>query len=326
VLVAELLAILLSVARFNGDDFWPLLGNYSLFIQWVALVSAGLLCALRPRLRRFSDASAGLISYFLILAVTLIAALSAQMFERVVNPFITTIDWKMIAYSMTVSAILSAFWLRLFYLQAQYRLRLQAETEARLDALQARIKPHFLFNSMNILSSLITIKPELAEQVVDDLSALFRASLTEHDKVISLEKEVDICKHYVHIESLRLGERLQVDWQIDADLKRYKIPPLTLQPLIENSVYHGIQPLVEGGTITIKITADSRVIRLEITNPYKPGHQKSFEGHQVATENIRDRLKLLFGDEVVFERKELTNQYQVTLTLPVRVKDESIDR
>lgn len=316
VLVAELLAILLCLARFNLGQFWVNLGNYSLFIQWVALVSASILCGLRPTLRQYSDGIAGLISYLIILIVTFLAAILAQQIESYVDPANVGTDWDMVSYSMLLSAILSAFWLRLFYLQAQYRLRLQAETEAKLQALQARIKPHFLFNSMNILSSLIAIKPDLAEQVVEDLSALFRASLTEHKQLVSLKEEITICKSYLHIETLRLGDRLKVEWQIEGDLIGYRIPPLTLQPLIENAVYHGIQPLVDGGTITIAINTSGEKLKIGIINPFQADHSRHFEGHQVAVSNIRDRLELLFGQEIRFEREEGADTYRVIIELP----------
>ena len=317
ILVAELLAILLSLARFDNDNFWTILAFYSLFIQWVALISAACLCLLRGWLRELSDVKAGTISYVIILVITLLASILTQLLEQWVEPSHTGLDRNPIIAHLIVAAILAAFWLRLFYLQAQYRLRLQAETEAKLQALQARIKPHFLFNSMNILSSLIAIAPDKAEQVVDDLSTLFRASLREHRAMVSLIEEIKICKHYFHIESLRLGDRMKVEWQIGGDLTPYKVPSLLLQPLVENAVYHGIQPLVEGGTITINIAATNQALHIVIKNPFDAKRHADRQGNKVAVSNISDRLALLYGDSFKFVRQEFDNEYIVTINLPM---------
>ena len=318
--MAELLAILLSLARFDSENFWLILAYYSLFIQWVALISAGCLCMLRGPLRKLTDISAAVISYVVILIVTFSAAILAQVLGFSIQYSESSINWDTVTASMLVAAILAAFWLRLFYLQAQYRLRLQAETEAKLQALQARIKPHFLFNSMNILSSLISIKPEQAEQVVDDLSALFRASLKEHREMVPLTEEIKICKHYFHIESLRLGERLSVQWDVNGDIEFFKVPSLLLQPLVENAVYHGIQPLVDGGTINIGISANDEGVSIKITNPYDATQPNSFSGHKVAVNNINDRLALLYGENFIFTRDELDGHYLVNIFIPSATK------
>lgn len=320
ILVAELLAILLSLARFDRENFWLNLAYYSLFIQWVALISAACLCLLRGPLRNLSDISAALISYVVILVVTFSAAILAQVLGLSIDYYEGSINWYTVMVSMLVGSILAAFWLRLFYLQAQYRLRLQTETEAKLQALQARIKPHFLFNSMNILSSLISIKPEQAEQVVDDLSALFRASLKEHRDMVPLTEEIKICKHYFHIESLRLGERLSVEWDVSGDIEFFKVPSLLLQPLVENAVYHGIQPLVDGGTIKIGVNANDDGVTIKITNPYDSSQPNSFTGHKVAVNNINDRLALLYGENFVFTRDEIEGHYLVNIFIPSAIK------
>jgi len=318
VLVAEMLALLLSLARFDSYNFWYILGRYSLFIQWIALLSAGLLCASRPRLKKLTDTQAGLTSYCLVLLVTLSASMLAQWLESGLDASVheTAWDWNAISYSLFVSAILSAFWLRLFYLQSQHLVRLEAEADAKLQALQARIKPHFLFNSMNILSSLISIDPKLAEEVVEDLSELFRASLSEHKNLVSLDQEVDICRKYLHIEKLRLGSRLQMDWNIKVSLENYKIPPLTLQPLIENAVYHGIQPLVDGGEVTVTIGLAEEKLHITITNPLGSEARDKTEGNQVAVENISHRLALIFGSDATLKYRVDGNQYVVDLFIP----------
>lgn len=326
ILNAVLLALLLSLARFDGANFWLILSRTSLFILWVALINAGILCTLRSRIQHFTDLQAATISYVTIIVVTFIAAILAQLFDSVSGQTEIAYRWDEIWFSVIIAAIVAAFWMRLFYIQAQYRQQLLAETESRFQALQARIKPHFLFNSMNILSSLIQVAPEKAEKVVEDLSELFRVSLSDHKKLVPLQDEVDICKSYLDIEMLRLGDRLNVDWQITADLDACQIPPLTLQPLIENAVYHGIQPLVDGGTVTITISCDDDHLFMQIENPYQENQDPEAKGNQVAVKNIKNRLELLYGDESTLVLHQKTASYQVEVTLPKQLNNENISR
>ena len=326
ILNAELLAVLLSLARYDQGNFWLILARSSLFILWVALINAGILCALRTRLQAFSDRQAAGISYVSVIVVTFFAAILAQYLESGVSASELSYRWDEIWFSVLIAAIVAAFWMRLFFLQSQYRQQLQAETESRFQALQARIKPHFLFNSMNILTSLIQVAPDKAEKVVEDLSELFRVSLSDHKKLVSLTDEVNICQSYLDIEQLRLGDRLQVSWQIEADLDACQIPPLTLQPLIENAVYHGIQPLVDGGTITISIHCDAEHLYLGIENPYQENQDPESKGNQVAVENIKNRLELLYGEASKLTMKKRADSYQVSVTLPKKLSDESTSR
>ena len=143
--------------------------------------------------------------------------------------------------------------LRYNYIQRSLHTREESELHARIQALQSRIRPHFLFNSMNIIASLIPVDPDVAETVVEDLSELFRASLQEEGSEVSIEEELALCRRYTRIEYLRLGERLNIEWQIEDAVESVKIPLLTLQPLLENAIYHGIQPMPEGGTITVSL-------------------------------------------------------------------------
>jgi len=280
VLVSELLALILALVRFQSDIFWQQLGKYSLIIQWIALISTALLCMSRPILRRMSDLKAGLISYFLVLLVTLMVTIGAIWTEGWLQGQ-SSIDFFQhsgLFSNLLVAAILAAIVLRFFYLQAQYRKRIIIAADAKLQALQARIQPHFLFNSMNIIAGLIPVNPELAETVIEDLSDLFRASLAEHRSQVSLQSEIDLCKRYLGIEQLRLGERLQCQWQLPDNISSVSIPPLTLQPLIENAIYHGIQPLVEGGLVKISVAIISNNCHITIENPLQANGNSNNEG------------------------------------------------
>jgi len=171
---------------------------------------------------------------------------------------------------------------------------------------------------MNIIASLISIDPETAEEVVEDLSVLFRASLNDSsNQPVALREELMLCEKYVHIESLRLDDRLEVDWQVDVDVDEIRIPLLTLQPLLENAIYHGIQPIPNGGTVTVKIAASNERISIEMTNPL-PQHEYSHEhGNRMAIDNIRNRLKAIYGDEASLISVQDETIFQTTVSYPL---------
>ncbi|MEX2327712.1 MAG: histidine kinase, partial [Pseudomonadales bacterium] len=297
VLVAELLVVVAVVVPTRLIDFdWARLGLASLFVQWVVLSSAGLLCNLRPVLSRMSTLGTTVTAYALILAVTLSYSVVAE--------YILMADtWSIkqtgaVGRNMVVAAVMAGIAFRYFFLQHRLRSQEQAELNSRIQALQSRIRPHFLFNSMNIIASLISIDPEAAEEVVEDLSALFRASLDDSsNQPVLLAEELDLCEKYVHIESLRLDDRLTVLWDIDVDIDQVRIPMLTLQPLIENSIYHGIQPNPAGGVVKIAIRSDDDQIVVEITNPLAPKAFSHESGNRMALDNIRGRLQAIYGAE-----------------------------
>ena len=189
-----------------------------------------------------------------------------------------------------------------------------------LNNLHSRIRPHFLFNSMNIIASLIHVDPDKAEQAVEDLSELFRASLKEAGSEVSLKQELELCKKYVNIEQLRLGDRLQVTWDIQAADKT-RIPLLTLQPLIENAIYHGIAPSPHGGTVAITLKNNNERIFLQVSNPVTLAQNTSRkeQGNQMALENIRHRLHALYGENVMMATEQ--NEHQFTITIEYSIKN-----
>ncbi len=324
VLVSELLALVISLVQFQPEVFWQHLGRYSLVIQWIALLSTYLLCTLRPVLSKMSDIKAGLISYLLVLFVTLVIILVAIWTEtwlQVLPPGATFVHPALLN-SFLASAIFAAIVLRFFYLQAQYRKRIAITADAKLQALQARIQPHFLFNSMNIIAGLIHVDPDLAEKLIEDLSDLFRASLAEHRSQVSLQSEIDLCKSYLGIEQLRLGDRLKCQWQIPDAIDFVMIPPLTLQPLIENAIYHGIQPLVEGGLVNISVNIVKERCVIIIENPLHNNSVSSKSGNSIAVENIRERLEMLYGEKANLDMNLSQLMCKVTLTIPCEETDD----
>ncbi len=312
VLFGELLAVVLVFA--GAELSWMRLALVSLFVQWVALISAGVLCAIRPLLARMALVPGALLAFALVLAVTLAVGIGA---DRVVAGSLATVDvdWGAVGRELLIAGILSALALRYFYVQQQLRVQEQSELQSRIQALQSRIRPHFLFNSMNIIASLIESDPETAESVVEDLSELFRASLNEAGSQVPLSDEIALCERYVRIESLRLGDRLTLDWQMDSVPAGVRIPLLTLQPLLENAIYHGIQPRPEGGTVGVRLWQDEGGVNVEISNPLAE-RRTATEGNRMAMENIRSRLAVLYGSAAELSAGVRDDRYVTVLKLP----------
>jgi two-component system sensor histidine kinase AlgZ len=185
-----------------------------------------------------------------------------------------------------------------------------------VHALQARIRPHFLFNSMNTIAALTRSNPSRAEQAVQDLADLFRASLSDKRDVITLAEELDVARTYQRMEQLRLGERLQVQWNTDALPTSALVPGLMLQPLLENAIYHGIEPRAEGGTVTITGEVSGDLVTLVVRNPLDPAPGLR-EGNRLALANIRERLSLMYGERALMKSGRFDDEYIVTLRFPL---------
>lgn len=321
VVVAELLAFLLLLTETPGTPMaWEDLGMLSLFIQWITLSSTALLCISRKYLARLGDRGAGLISYAIVLLVTLGASeLAYQLFPATGTRHGP--DWHMdfVLRNLGISALIGAVVLRVIYLQHQQQMHIRAQGEARIQALQARIRPHFLFNSMNTIAALIRSQPDKAEQAVEDLSDLFRASLAQADRMVTLEEEIELARHYLQIEQLRLGDRLSVDWQLGDLPLDYRIPPLILQPLLENAIYHGIEGLAQGGTILVSGQKSDGRILLRITNPCQPRPANHRNGNRIAMDNIRERIQIAFGSQASLTLDRREELCHVDLCFPEKV-------
>jgi two-component system sensor histidine kinase AlgZ len=316
VVFSELFALIVTLAPLSPrGNFWTDLALASLFMQWVALTGAAGLCYLSPHLRHLPVRAASLIAWLLLV---LLVALFSQLTLQIAVYAALDLPHAFVLRNIAIGGIMSAILLRYFYVQHQYEHRVRAESEARVQALQARIRPHFLFNSMNTIASLIRGRPEVAETAVEDLSDLFRASLSDGRKLIPLDEEFDLCRRYLHMESLRLGDRLRVQWAVEGLPADALVPPLTLQPLLENAVYHGIEPLPEGGTIEIRGTCTGEVMAIEIENPRPTGGAAATPRNRMAVNNIRERLTLHFGTAAALEALESDGHYRLALTLPVR--------
>jgi two-component system sensor histidine kinase AlgZ len=212
-------------------------------------------------------------------------------------------------FTLLVSGILIG------YFDLRGRALSPALAEARLQALQARIRPHFLFNSLNAVLSLIRQDPRRAETVLEDLSDLFRVLMADNHRLIKIGGEIDLAKQYLNIEQLRLGERLQVEWDTADMPPDALIPPMVLQPLFENAVYHGIEPVSGPGIIHIRIHRDGDQVHILLRNPYRPERERR-SGNRMALANIRERLALHFDAEASIKITATDAWYQVHIVIP----------
>jgi two-component system sensor histidine kinase AlgZ len=207
-------------------------------------------------------------------------------------------------------------------LLAYFRLRAKALspaiTEARLQALQARIRPHFLFNSINAVLSLVRTDPKRAETSLEDMADLFRVLMRDNRELAPLADEVELCRQYLALEKLRLGERLVVEWHTNNMPADALVPPLILQPLLENAVYHGIEPLTDPGVISINIFCKSGDVHAILRNPYRVSGGGHHAGNKMALANVRERLSLHFDAEAALESRVKADAYEVHVRMPYR--------
>jgi two-component system sensor histidine kinase AlgZ len=192
--------------------------------------------------------------------------------------------------------------------------RTPADTAARLSELQARIQPHFLFNTLNTAIALVREDPARAETILEDLSDLFRHALADQRDAVTLEEEVALARRYLAIEQVRFGERLQVEWAIDPEAGAAKVPPLFLQPLVENAVKHGVEPSARGAEVKVTTQRRGGTVVIKVTNTVPAGQGRP--GHGVAQANVRDRLRLLHDVEAQFRTVLKDGIYQVRMEVP----------
>jgi two-component system sensor histidine kinase AlgZ len=306
----------LSLSSSNSTaDFSYELSLHSLFIQWNVLIGLGLLCLLRTRLARLSNSTAGLLVWLLFVAITFVTGELAFYILTQVQSQTSHLYFQV--RNLSISTIIAALGLRYLYLQYLWRQQVVAESQARFQALQSRIRPHFLFNSMNTIASLTRTKPELAEEVVHDLSDLFRANLSDAQNLSTLGKELELAQGYIRIEKQRLGERLRVEWDLEELPDEASMPALILQPLLENAVYHGVEPATGPGTIQITGRYRRHKVNLSIRNTLPDeGSSSHRESNRLAVDNIRQRLQALFDEEAGLTASEVDGDHQVRLYFP----------
>lgn len=302
-MAAELVVIAFILFEYGWNFDWIYFGQITLYVQWQVILSVLLLCRLRTRLATMSPVLAASFAYILLLLVAFVLGMVLYFLIEAVS-----VSW--VLRNTLLTAILGGLALRYLYIQQQLIEREKSVLQASLVALQAKMRPHFLFNTMNSIASLISIDAEKAEKMVEDLSLLLRSSLRENETESSLENEWALCERYLAIEQQRLGSRLT--WQCDfsqLDMQT-RVPTFSLQPLIENAIYHGIQPYSEPGYIHIRAWQEGERFNLVVVNSKGKGEGRAHQGNQVAIANIRLRLMKLYGDSAKLELKDYQDRFE----------------
>lgn len=327
VVASNVLAMVLALAEARS---WQALETarvlqYMCFINWVILSFSALVDYFQEFFAKFSQKMALILGFILLQLVVLFTTCAVniiQFWASRSTDFSEQVLFQGVGLHLSYGILLGAFCMRYLYMREQWLKQQYSELNARIQAMQARIHPHFLFNSLNSVVSLIAIDPDRAENMLISLSRLFRASFQEL-KLVSLAEEIDLCQQYLSIEKMRLGERLNVEWNIQAtpiDLKRVTIPLLTLQPLLENSIFHGVEKVLQPSTISVLVEILQNQVSIVITNPYSHDTIKSRKGNGIAMENVKQRLKAYYGQTVKFQVYGGASLYTTVVSYHYRVK------
>jgi len=325
VLIAELLAVVITlITRRISSNLFQDLVLVSLFVQWIALSGAATLCIARHFLDKLPNSRALGFAYLLLLAVVLAVSEAAVWVLWLAGTISSPRpEWYVYFHiqNITVAAIINALALRYFLARHQLRQRTLSEARAKIEVLRSRIRPHFLFNTMNIIASLIRSAPDKAETAVVDMADLFRTMLGDSENLVPVSNEIAIAKKYLDIEALRLDSRLRVDWSVGKFPRKAVIPVLVLQPLLENAIQHGIEPIPAGGVISVRLSEENDMIHILVTNPLPRLRSKTAVTplpSEHTLDNLRLRLESHYGDAARFEIKQEPERFSVAVEIPIR--------
>jgi len=312
-----MLTIALAPTRAPRWDFIEF-ASASALATWIALASAVALCKARPYLMRLPPRADFLAAALVPMLVAFVGAGSLAYISGTLGQFVLSAqeDRAFVLTTVALAGLIGAVALRYFSAQDRWKAQTSAVAKAQMEALQARIRPHFLFNSMNSIAALVRSDPASAERAIEDLSELFRAALGQGAQQATLADEITLAQRFLGIEQLRLGERLRVDWACAPGLPmELPLPRLVLQPLLENAVVHGIARLKEGGELRIGMALDAGTLRIEVGNP-RPVGVPGRPGNGHALESIRQRLAHQFGPAARMTALAEEGYYRVRLELP----------
>ncbi|MBT8089605.1 MAG: histidine kinase [Gammaproteobacteria bacterium] len=319
VLVAELVAIVLTLAAHDAErQFLIELSKTSFFIMWLALLGSGVMCLLRDSLEKTGKTRAFVFSFVVLEVVCLALAEGSWQLVRIFgsSTIISDSHLTFLLRTFAISSIVIALAMRYLYVSSEWRRSIVLEAQSRISALQALIRPHFLFNSMNTIAALTRSNPSQAEEAVEDLSDLLRATMGSPKDRSSLKQELEIAAIYQRIEKLRLGDRLNVRWQLNDLPMRARIPNLTIQPLLENAIYHGIELLPDGGDVVVNGKRDGKFLEISISNPVAEGKARDKMGNKMAMSNIRQRFEIAYGSRGSVDVNDSDGHFVVTLRFP----------
>lgn len=316
-LLCNAAALLLALMRASGwNDVGTEFMKIAAPLQPVLLASLLLLYVLNPYLARLPyrpgvAAVLGVVGAVLLGAVDAGGDLYLSRYEQAA--------FAVTRYLVCAFALVAAL---LFYFRLRATALSPALYKARVQALQARIRPHFLFNCINTVLSMVRSDPKRAETALEDMSDLFRMAMAHDRELVPLREEIELSRRYLALEQMRLGERLHCNWRQQGLPDDALVPPLILQPLLENAVYHGIEPATDGGVIDVSLERIGGAIQIEVRNPKpRPAYRQS--GNKLALVNIRQRLDLLFDIEAQYKVDEGADYYHVKIVMPYVREGES---
>ena len=315
IVITELSVILISLGKADFPD-WQWLGLTSVYAQWLALFCVSGLCVTSIWTSHLSAKGAWVGSWIIAMMLAGIFSYSAWLAAPHLNMSAEGMPVGQFVFeSVFALGLVSLAMFRYLLIRARWQTEMLAQAEARVQALQARIRPHFLFNSLNTVASLIPEDPANAEAAVLDLADIFRGSMKRADQPIRLGEELRLAHQYLAMEQRRLGDRLQIDWRVDELPENATVLPLMLQPLLENAVNHGIQCRKDGGKISVYGRGEGEQVVVTIANPLATQESTS-SGHGMAIDNIRERIQLAYGSKADLVTHEDDKQFYVVLTLP----------
>ena len=309
VLAVNALAAVAALVREPQLDQWaPQWLDMMAVVEPHLIAELAILYAIAPWLARQAAATGAL----LVAGLTIVVGVGVHTLVARELPQVPMALLRHLAFALlTFGVLLGYFGLRAKALSP-------AIAESRLQALQARIRPHFLFNSINAVLSLVRTDPKQAETALLDMADLFRVLMRDNRELVPLSDEIELCRQYLALEKLRLTARLQVEWHLNSMQGDALVPPLVLQPLLENAVYHGIEPSSAPGIVSINIFYRGGEVHAILRNPYQADGGRHHAGNKMALGNIRERLKLHFDAEGVLESRVRDATYEVHIRMPYR--------
>lgn len=315
IVLSQLLCGILAFSPLHDGDPWLKLGLVSLFVQSVFLFSLLIVRLAKAKLERLTMA-------WLLLALLTIALLSTFCISQIAILLELANNEQssyFVSSNLLICILFVAIFLFVLAIYAENMRKVELLSQAKYTALQARMHPHFLFNSLNNAAELIHSEPKAAEQMLIDLAHLSRSALMERE-VVLLREEVDVAKAFINIEKWRLGPRLVVNWRIEETQLDIQVPSFILQPLLENAVIHGIQPNKHGGSIDIVIEKYMRGTQIQVSNPFREELQKQ-SGNGIALENLKARLALYYQQANLLTIDAKSGMFVATINLPQRLKE-----
>lgn len=321
---SSILAVVLMLAEAGTWQAmnWGHVLQYLLYIYWVILVFIVVIQKIQPKINHLNHVVVFTFAFFLLQGIVLLTTIFLNTLLLMLHFGWRQLgDWQQLfdhaGLHLSYGVLMGAFSLRYLYIRDQWLKQQHSELQARIQAMQARIQPHFLFNSLNSVVSLIAVDPDKAEDMLINLSRLFRVSLQEL-KLVSLAEELQICRQYIAIEQIRLRDRLQMDWRLpDIQALQYiQIPVLSLQPLLENSIFHGVEKISSPCKISLLVEILDRQVNIVITNPYLQEQQGQRQGNGIALENVKQRLRAYYGDAAYIQCFAGQGIFTTILTYP----------